>query len=134
MLPAVFFRFVIKQTLPQVVAKVPCGIRTTVPDSNWEMSSRANNVGSRENNVASPPPLALSLSVHHVCRDDDDEFALLDAHDVPARTGTTRRRRGGGVLPTPASSAQTEKVHSQSDSPSLSRTLPPSLFPSWKLF
>ena len=43
---------------------------------------------------------SLSLSVHHVCRDDDDEFALLDAHDVPTRT---RGKEGGGVLslPTP---------------------------------
>ena len=49
------------------IVKVPSGSdRTTVPDSNWEMGLRANNVGSRENNVASPSPLALALCAPRV--------------------------------------------------------------------
>ena len=39
--------------------------------------------------------LLLLLLRAHVCRDDDDEFALLDARDVPTR----------------AHAQQTEKVH-----------------------
>ena len=94
----------------------------------WEMglaSERASCVGQC--------CILLPLSVHHhVCRDDDDEFALLDAHDVPtlarAETGVLARSAHAPFLP---QLRQRKCIRNQT-------LLPPSLYeftrsPSWKL-